>query len=146
MSSPLRSGSKIDEISKCVDRSRSMMPNESFLLFRLKRQIVEASQSINSVVASLQAPSSSSSSSNNALLKHSLPLPSDFSSSASSSISPLSLSSKAHHRFDAASFYELATLAAAHAAAAAAFHTSKAPNSNTTYQDFANALSTQTAV
>jgi hypothetical protein len=97
----------------------------------LKRQIVEASQSINSVVASLQTPSSSS---NNSIIKHSLPLPSDFSSSPSS---------KQHHRFDPTSFYELATLAAAHAAAA--FHNNKSQN-NTTFQDFANSLTTQTAV
>ena len=133
------------QVRLSILRSLLLLTN-SFLSFRLKRQIVEASQSINSVVASMQVPSSSSpSSSNTALLKHSLQLPSDFSSSASSSISPLSGSSKPHHRFDATSFYELATLAAAHAAAAA-FHTSKGPNSNTTYQDFANALSMQTAV
>jgi hypothetical protein len=59
----------------------------------------------------------------------SIPLPSDFSSTSSSSTSPLSISSKnPQHRFDAASFlhsnfYELAAVAAAHAAAqAAAFH------------------------
>ncbi|CAF0986461.1 unnamed protein product [Adineta steineri] len=96
---------------------------------KLKRQIVEASQSINSVVASLQTPSSTSSS------NHTLSLPSDFSSSSSS---------KQHHRhFDPASFYELATLAAAHAAAA--FHNNKSQTS-TTFQDFANSLTTQTAV
>jgi cytoskeletal protein RodZ len=94
----------------------------------LKRQIFEASQSINSVVASLQTPSSSSN------IKHPLSLPSDFSSSSSS---------KQHHRFDPTSFYELATLAAAHAAAA--FHNNKAQN-NSTFQDFANSLTTPTAV
>ncbi len=97
--------------------------------FRLKRQIVEASQSINSVVASLQTPSSSSSSNS-----HTLPLTSDFSSSSSS---------KQHRHFDPTSFYELATLAAAHAAAA--YHNNKAQNS-TTFQDFANSLTTQAAV
>ncbi|CAF1307008.1 unnamed protein product [Rotaria magnacalcarata] len=100
---------------------------------KLKRQIVEASQSLNSVVASLQTPPSSS---NNSIIKHRLVLPSDYSSSSSSS-------SKQHHRFDPTSFYELATLAAAHAAAA--FHNHKA-QSNTTFHDFANSLSTQTAV
>jgi len=99
----------------------------------LKRQIFEASQSINSVVASLQTPSSSS---NNSLIKHPLPLSSDFSSSSSSS-------KQQHHRFDPQSFYELASLAAAHAAAA--FHNNKAQNSQT-FQDFANSLTTQTAV
>jgi hypothetical protein len=108
---------------------------------RLKRQIVEASQSISSVVAcaaSLQAQPPpalvpSSSSSNNSMIKRplpmSIPLPSDFSSASSSSTSPLSISSKnPQHRFDAASFlhsnfYELAAVAAAHAAAqAAAYH------------------------
>jgi len=111
---------------------------------RLKRQIVEASQSISSVVAcaaSLQAQQPpppptlvpSSSSSNNSMIKRplpmSIPLPSDFSSASSSSTSPLSISSKnPQHRFDAASFlhsnfYELAAVAAAHAAAqAAAYH------------------------
>ncbi|CAF2567936.1 unnamed protein product [Rotaria sp. Silwood2] len=98
---------------------------------KLKRQIVEASQSINSVVASLQTPSSSS---NNSMIKHPLTLPSDFSSS----------SSKQHHRFDPTSFYELATLAAAHAAAA--FHNNNKAQSSTTFQDFANSLTTQTAV
>ncbi|CAF1452539.1 unnamed protein product, partial [Adineta ricciae] len=72
---------------------------------KLKRQIVEASQSINSVVASLQAPTPSSS-------NHTLSLPSDFSSS--------SPTKQTRRHFDPASFYELATLAAAHAAAA--FH------------------------
>jgi hypothetical protein len=95
----------------------------------LKRQIVEASQSINSVVASLQTPSS-----NNSIIKHQLSLPSDYSSSPSS---------KQHHRFDPSSFYELATLAAAHAAAA--FHNNKSQTS-TTFQDFANSLTTPTAV
>ncbi|CAF1045816.1 unnamed protein product [Rotaria sp. Silwood1] len=97
---------------------------------KLKRQIVEASQSINSVVASLQTPSSS----NNTMIKHPLTIPSDFSSS----------SSKQHHRFDPTSFYELATLAAAHAAAA--FHNNNKAQSSTTFQDFANSLTTQTAV
>ena len=107
----------------------------------------------------------------------SIPLPSDFSSASSSSTSPLSLSSKnPQHRFDAASFlhsnfYELAAVAAAHAAAqAAAFHntannkpqitqnnitensepnpssTLAATNSYPTFQDFANSLATQAAV
>ena len=165
----------------------------SLHLIRLKRQIVEASQSISSVVAcaaSLQAPpppppTSSSSSSNNSIIKRplpmSIPLPSDFSSASSSSASPLSMSSKnPAHRFDAASFlhsnfYELAAVAAAHAAAqAAAFHnnttaqnkpTMAQPSANDnseqnpsltsaatatssypTFQDFATSLATQAAV
>ena len=110
-------------------------------LSRLKRQIFEASQSINSVVAALQTPSSSSSSSNNSIIKHPLSIPSDFSSSPSSS-SPVS--SKVHHRFDPASFYELASLAAAHAAAA--FHHNKSQHSPATFQGFAKSLTTPTAV
>ena len=74
---------------------------------------MEASQSISSVVASLQVPSSSST------LKHSLTLSSDY----------LPLSCKpTHHRFDPSSFYELATLAAA------AFHNTKPSNP----QDFSS--------
>ena len=107
-------------------------------------------------------------------------MPSDFSSASSS---PLSISSKnPHPRFDTASFlhsnfYELAAVAAAHAAAqAAAYHNTNTPtalaannrgtgtqisvneaseqgssiasatNPYPTFQDFANALATQTAV
>ncbi|UJR13764.1 hypothetical protein I4U23_000774 [Adineta vaga] len=99
---------------------------------KLKRQIVEASQSINSVVASLQTPTSSSS-------NHTLSLPSDFSSS-----SPPKQQQQHHRHFDPASFYELATLAAAHAAAA--FHNNHKSQTSTTFQDFANSLKTQTAV
>jgi len=103
----------------------------------------------------------------------SIPLPSDFSSASSSSTSPLSISSKnPQHRFDAASFlhsnfYELAAVAAAHAAAqAAAYHNntnhkstgpqnsvnenseqnSSTTNSYSTFQDFATSLTTQAAV
>lgn len=101
---------------------------------RLKRQIFEASQSINSVVASLQPSSTSSTSS---LIKHPLALPSDFTSSSAS---------KTHHRFDPASFYELATLAAAHAAAAFHNNNNAKTQNNSTFQDFANSLATQAAV
>ena len=130
-----RFGFKIDGISKsfnpCLVFSLSAL-----VICRLKRQIFEASQSINSVVASFQTPSSSST---NSIIKHPLSLPSDFSSSSSSSSS----SKQHHHRFDPASFYELATLAAAHAAAA--FHNNKNPHSPT-FQDFAKSLTTSTVV
>ena len=97
-------------------------------------------------------------------LPMSIPLPSDFSSASSSSTSPLSISSKnVQHRFDAASFlhsnfYELAAVAAAHAAAqAAAFHNKStvaqtssvngnSEQNHSTFQDFANSLTTQATV
>lgn len=129
-----RFGFKIDGISKSFNPCL-VFPLSALVICRLKRQIFEASQSINSVVASFQTPSSSST---NSIIKHPLSLPSDFSSSSSSSSS-----SKQHHRFDPASFYELATLAAAHAAVA--FHNNKNQHSPT-FQDFAKSLTTSTVV
>ena len=84
-------------------------------------------------------------------LPMSIPLPSDF-SSASSSTSPLSISSKnVQHRFDPTSFlhsnfYELAAVAAAHAAAqAAAYHNNSNKSTvvlNNTNENFEHNLST----